>query len=120
MIYRIYHKKYKYEQPFSVDQFGDIFLLFGDFIYEDVHDASPIRVERCSGMNDIHGKLIYENDIVSYELNGKKYKFQLVKYCNKTASFKFGDRYLADSFNYLGGGTGIQQIEITGNIHENN
>jgi hypothetical protein len=115
MLYRIYHKEYKYEEPFAVDQFGDIFLLFGDFIYEEIDDESPIKIERCSGVKDASGELIYENDIVSYDFNGETHENQLVTYCEKTASFKFGDRSLADTFNYLVGG--IHNFTITGNAH---
>lgn len=119
MKYRVYNSEYGYDEDLSCTNDGCPIIIFGDYIYEDVDDPENCVIEMCSGIRDVEGNLIYENDIVSYDFNGELYENQLVRFSDRVATFMFGSRSLADSFNYLGGINSLMRnFKITGNFHD--
>lgn len=121
MKYRVHNSKYGYDEGLSCTNNGCPIIIFGDYIYEDVDDPENCVIEICSGIRDVDGNLIYENDLVSYEFNGELHENQLVKFSEEVAAFTFGGRSLADSFNYLVGIHSLMRnFKITGNFHDVN
>lgn len=53
------------EEPFFIDMLGDLIKIseFDDNI-DRVQKRDKFIVERCTGVKDRHGKLIYEGDVV--------------------------------------------------------
>lgn len=47
--------------------------------HQDYYEYTDIIVEKCTGLTDLHGKLIYEGDIVEFtyfDYNGKDYQIE--------------------------------------------
>lgn len=120
--FRAYHKDEKIMIPNQDQGFeGDVF----NWLYQ----GQPIEVMQGTGLNDVNGKEIFEDDIVKWDdtSNGKYWRVAIVKMnpdlrfecfdCpaieNSSAhghSFKFGNFIYTDTQNHL---------HIIGNTHEN-
>ena len=82
-----------------------------------LHDlGNATRIDVFTGVNDIRGRPIYTNDIISFKMNGVDL-MGVVGFNDKTASFTFGGYSLADTFRYMGNKE-ISNIEVVGINHE--
>lgn len=121
--FRVFNKNIKkYEPLCGTDENGKFFYLifpngklylYNDHTYENMDDVSI--VERCTGLRDKNGNLIYEGDIVRCDRDFDDGRIGLIK---KVAFFDGAfclgnldgfDWYYINKFH---------NIEIIGNIHE--
>lgn len=88
---------------------GNEITSFSDGVFEDWHKAEvdPSTICQCTGINDKHGKLIFEGDIVW--LDGQKWKIVW-----NGSGFSIRDDYYTFSFNISDG----KKSKIIGNIHD--
>ena len=86
--------------------------------YDDNENGNYI-IEQCTGIKDINGKLVYEGDIISYELDNDGLFIFVVKYSEVfngygTITYTRYAGLFSTELNKLGYG-----IRVIGNIHEN-
>lgn len=93
-------------------------------LYPDNDHIENVVIEQCTGLRDKNGKLIYEGDVVIYEVfltdwsDEKRKGYGIVYYDDNQHAFgvRTIKQTVASSFglNKL-----VSEIEIIGNIHEN-
>ena len=93
----------------------------GTFIYSENAPRVDINtICRCTGKNDVDGKLIFEHDIVTFldaysTENGQSEQSCLGEVCwdDKTLSFQVTGRLSAESYEVL------EECKVIGNIFDN-
>ena len=99
----------------------------GEIYFDDgvaTQDNLDISIEQFTGLKDVSGKEIYENDIIKYTSEDGEFFYAKVKY------FADDDNYPAFDFippdedwhfqsNCLSEGTFSNALEVVGNVHTN-
>ena len=123
--FRVWSKSNKkYVDRHVIGDDGLIYLLgdIGDEYYELIEQNNVI-IERCTGLKDKHGNLIYEGDIVCYDdtpYNGyATKKIGVVVYRKAQFCYKYSD-CLGGLYQPLVPSDDFWQrkTEIIGNVHE--
>jgi uncharacterized phage protein (TIGR01671 family) len=104
------------EEPFFIDMLGDLIKIseFDDNI-DRVQDRDKFSVERCTGLKDKNGTLIFEGDIVK-PTDPEEKGLYVVEWDNSTYGFSFQkvNGFKSEKFYYLYS----DDVVIVGNIHE--
>lgn len=108
--FRVWNKTYK-----SYHDFEDLVIdVSGNLLDRDKrkYDQGEYIIEQCTGLPDLKGKLIYEND--TFEKGGNKFKIEwfdggfIIANCSDPKKFEVLN--VSNISHY--------EIVITGNIHE--
>lgn len=85
----------------------------GDF-YGDWFEVDPETLGRCTGMRDISGTLVYQDDIAEVRSGSVKHGRGVILYDADAASFCY--KYGTDAPLFFGVG---ETITVIGNIYDN-
>ena len=99
-----------------VGKFCRIHEYWDNGIYKGQVDVDPETVGQFTGLCDLHGKEVYEGDIVRFRVSDNRYKrnpryiTKTIRYDNRLARFE------ADGIFWIN--LSSDRIEVVGNIHD--
>lgn len=100
----------------QIKKYDDSFMLFNEKDCIAIKAYKDTVIEQCTGIKDCNGKLIYEGDLIRFEMDGKIVNKGVVEWRNGDGIFsgywEVVNHQIACSYIFTG------YWEVYGNIHE--